>query len=184
MVNKHDPTQTGKHDYYAKEIPAEKEPEEYNHVERRAEILRIIIDRGNPYNVHQARLADRYGVSAATITKDMKRLRAYMDDAIGTEAKLTTRSVFENAVKQLQDEGEHAQAFDLVMRWNKWLQSIGQQEQAPSKHEVDADVTTREAGTETETWELVEDTDDSIEGNGVPEELDAAPASNDADEGE
>jgi len=127
-------------DYHQVNIPGGTPPEDYHWTERRAEILDLILERGTPYGIKQVRLAERYEVSEGQISQDMDRLREYVDKTLGQHAKLTTRAVFENAVEEAREQGNWREAFDLAMEWNEWLQSIGAQEQAPDRHEVQAEV--------------------------------------------
>lgn len=140
-------------DYEAVVIPDGKPPEEYTWAERRAEILRMVKAKGSPYALKKTDLADHYGVAPSTITKDFYRLAEYVDEYIGRHSKITARSAMEKAVKELQDEGEWSAAFNVAMQWNRWLQSIGEQERVPAS----VDITTREADTETDEYVFVED---------------------------
>lgn len=158
------PRQYDEPDYYNLEVPDDKDPSEYHYTERRAAILNLIIQRGSPYAIPtQTELAERYDVAQSSISKDLEHIRDHVDEHLGGDAKLTTRVVYERAVRELMDEGKHEEAFDIVMKWNKWLQDIGEQEQVASKHQVDADVTTREAASETDEYVLVEDADEALE---------------------
>lgn len=140
-------------DYEGIKIPSDADPEDYTYGERRAEILALVKERGSPYAIKKVNLADRYGVSPATITKDFKRLADYVDGNIGKHAKITARAAMEKAVKELQDEGEWAAAFNVAMRWNQWLQSIGEQERVTPEMTV----THREEDVSTDDYEIVSD---------------------------
>ena len=60
-------------DFAAVSIPSEP-PTEYDHVERRAELLQQVRDLGHPSMIHQGEAAERYGVSQQQITKDLDRI--------------------------------------------------------------------------------------------------------------
>lgn len=127
-------------DYYQVDIPAQKDPEDYTYVERRAEILGLILDKGSPHGIKQARLADRYDVSPSQISQDMDRLRNHVEEHLGRQAKLTTRASYQKTVQKLQEEGEWKKAWDVIMDWNQWLQDTGHQEQEPDKHEISGEI--------------------------------------------
>jgi len=131
-------------DYWDIEPPADTPPEDYSTHERRAEVLRLVIEAGSPYAINQSRLADRYGVHRSTISRDMDRLRETVDDHLGRDAKLTTKAVFEAAVEELLAEDDwraKKAALDAVMDWNEWLADIGEQDREPDR--VEADIRTR-----------------------------------------
>lgn len=140
--------------YYAYKIPRHKQPEDYTYIERRAEILQYILQRGSPYAVHQSRLADRYGVTDGQISQDMDRLRKHVTEHLGDEAKLTTRTVFEKTVRELQAQGEWKDAWDVVMDWNNWLADIGEQRREPTHVAQDVSV---DDGTTTESYSILTD---------------------------
>ena len=127
-------------DYYQVDVPQQKDPEDYHYTERRAEILQLILDRGTPHGINQNRLAERYDVSASQISQDMDRLRTHVDQHLGRQAKMTTRAAYQQTVKNLQDEGEWKEAWQVIMDWNHWLQDIGKQEQEPDKHEISGEL--------------------------------------------
>lgn len=143
-------------DYEAIKVPHGTDPKDYSYAERRAEILAMVKERGSPYALKKTSLADRYDVVPSTITKDFKRLASYVDERIGQHAKITARSAMEKAVTELQKEDKWVEAFGVTMEWNRWLQSIGEQERAPSQ----VDVRHGDMPTETDSYEIVADTED------------------------
>lgn len=157
-------------DYEAIEIPDGDDPQEYHYTTRRAEILQAVKSRGNPYSFNRRQLADRYDVHPSNITRDFQRLAEYIEANIGEDAKVTARTAMEKAVVNAQNEGEYAKAFYIAMEWNRWLQSIGEQERAPSK----IDATVREAAMEGDEYTLITDDDeiqaDPLEGEAMADE--------------
>lgn len=145
---------TDEPNYYAYNIPQHKPPEDYTYIERRAEILQYILQRGSPYAVHQSRLADRYGVTDGQISQDMDRLQKHVTEHLGDEVKLTTRVVFEKTVRELQAQGEWKDAWDVVMDWNEWLADIGEQHREPMH--VAQDVAVGD-GASTESYSILTD---------------------------
>ncbi len=129
-------------DYYHIDVPQQTDPEDYEWWERRAEILNLILDRGTPHGINQARLAERYDVSQSQISQDMDRLRQHVDQHLGQHAKMTTRAVYQKAIEDAQDRGEWREAFEIAMQWNEWLQDIGEQETEPEQHEISGELST------------------------------------------
>lgn len=127
--------------YAAMEPPDETPVDEYTTHERRAEILQLIREAGSPFAITQARLAERYDVHESTISRDMTRLRESIDDHLGNDAKLLTRTLLEKTVRELHREGEWKAAWDVVMDWNDWLADVGEQHREPDR--VEADVRSR-----------------------------------------
>lgn len=127
-------------DYTALEPPVDTSPDEYDTHERRAEILDLLVEAGNPFDIKQVRLADRYDVHESTISRDMDRLRESVDEHLGTDAKFTTRTLYQNLVKDLLAEDDwkaKAKAWDIQMDWNRWLADLGEQHREPKKSEID-----------------------------------------------
>jgi len=131
--------------YAAMEPPDDKPIGEYTTHERRAEILRLLKEAGSPFAIKQCRLAERYDVHESTISRDMDRLRESVDAYLGQDAKLTTRTLFEKTVRELQNDGEWKAAWDVVVDWNEWLADLGEQHREPRRSEVGVDVTSRHA---------------------------------------
>ena len=133
-------------DYSTIKPPDEKPKPEFDHHERRADLLRRVISAGSPYAVNQSNLADEYAVDRSTICRDMKRLRESVDDALGDDAKLTARTVFERVLEDLHDADDwraSRAAFETVMDWQEWLAELGEQHREPNRSELDVDVRSR-----------------------------------------
>lgn len=148
-------------DYNSIEVPENQDPEDYHYTTRRAEILQIIKSRGNPYSIKKVDLADRYDVDPSIITRDFHRLRDFIHEHLGDNAKVTARSAMERAVVEEQQDDNYAKAFYIALDWAKFLQSVGEMETAPMR----AEVTHKEADTTGEEYSVVtdEDPDDFIE---------------------
>jgi hypothetical protein len=131
--------------YATMEPPEDTPVDQYSTHERRAEILHLIKEAGSPFAITQVRLAERHGVHESTISRDMDRLRESIDDHLGNDAKLLTRTLLEKTVQELQAEGEWKAAWDVVMDWNEWLADLGEQHREPDRSEVDVDMDARTA---------------------------------------
>ena len=127
-------------DYSTIEPPEGKRSEEYTHHERRADLLREIVDAGSPFAINQSELAEDYGVDRSTVCRDMKRIRESVDDALGADAKLTARAVFERALEDFHEADDwraSRAAFEAAMDWQQWLADLGEQHREPNRSEVD-----------------------------------------------
>lgn len=126
--------------YLEIEPPSGKPIEEFTTHERRALLLRAVIDEGSPHAVNQSHFADQCGVHRSTISRDMDRLRESIDEHLGDDAKLTTRALYESIVGDLLNEDDwkaKKAAWDIVMDWNDWLAEIGEQHREPTRSELD-----------------------------------------------
>lgn len=85
-------------DYAAVNIPP-KPPTEYDHFERRAELLQQVRDLGHPSMIHQGEAAERYGVSQQQISKDLDRIAEYVEANLGARHELTIDAVFQRSIQ-------------------------------------------------------------------------------------
>jgi hypothetical protein len=91
-------------DYAAVQVPT-KPPTEYSYVERRAELLQLVQNRGHPGALNQNELADRYDVSQQQISKDLDRLDEFIRSRLAHRRDLKLGSALDRALKgALQDE--------------------------------------------------------------------------------
>ena len=125
-------------DYRAVPRPQNKTPTDYTHRERRAELVRLMRGAGDPnLGQSQYQLADRYGVSQPTISKDFTRIRESMRHHLGDDITLKADLVFDNAIEELQDQGEYYKAAQLMVKWLDWLADFGHLEREPDRAEVE-----------------------------------------------
>lgn len=118
-------------------IPDDKAREEYTYNERRAEILKMIEEKGHPWGFNYSQLGREYGVSHEQIRKDFKKLKEYYCNRVGSEAKETSELAYRRIVKGHMDNGEYDKARKALDSWNSWLQDTGAQEKEPKKHELE-----------------------------------------------
>ncbi|AAM88768.1 hypothetical protein PhiCh1p96 [Natrialba phage PhiCh1] len=123
-------------EYGAIDIPEEKHPTEYSYVERRAEILSLIERAGHPRAITQTELAKRYDTSQSNISKDFDRLRDYVHDRVGDDAKVVSELVYNRAIQDLLDEGDAYKAAKVVKMRDEWLFDLGELERAPDRVDV------------------------------------------------
>lgn len=124
----------GSLDYSQIEIPTEKPRDEWTYAERRAEILKLILEAGHPGLLSRKQLAEMYGVSATQITQDINQITDGIRDWMGKDADLVTQAVYHKAVKghlQSDDLKDHAKAAELIRAWNEHLYKSGLRKAAP-----------------------------------------------------
>lgn len=126
--------------YVDVDTPSEKPPTEYNHVERRAEILRLILRAGHPdMRPTQERLAQRYGVAQSTISRDLDAIADEIAGALGEHDMRDAWVVVRSSIRELKEQGEHYRAAKLQLDWLDWLGRAGHIQLAPERHEVKQD---------------------------------------------
>jgi len=134
---------TNKIDYSTIEIPDDEPPEEYHYTARRAELLEHILREGSPSAINQSRLAERFDVTQGQISQDVDALGEHIADGLGGRATLETRAAFERIRRELFDEGEWKDAWEVIVDWNEWLADMGEQHREPDRSELDVDVRSR-----------------------------------------
>ena len=101
-------------------IPKNKDPKSYFVTERRAEILRLIVEAGHPDLVSRAMLINRYGITGGMISKDFKAIGREIIKELGTDAQFVTSVIFKKALKKLMT-GTNKDIFNaakLAKDWN------------------------------------------------------------------
>jgi len=159
-------------------IPTNKPPEQYSYTERRAELLTFILEAGHPDLVSRTKFADRYDVNPSTITRDIQTLEEEAAEELGSDAEFIVDTLFRktlrNAAQDMQDnELTLNEVARLLDTYKGWLLDTGKVERAPDKHELDADVTQREALLNTDDYAIITDESDidtDDEGVFVPED--------------
>ena len=109
-------------DYAAVSIPS-KPPTEYDHVERRTELLQQVRDLGHPSMIHQGEAAERYGVTQQQISKDLDRIAEYVEENLGARHELTIDAVFQRSMEGLLEEGEYRKAARTAKDYDEWVTS-------------------------------------------------------------
>lgn len=125
--------------YRAADVPDDIPASEYSYVQRRAEILELVEEAGHPDALTKTRLAERYGVSPAQITKDFKRLRDYIRETLGHQRHAISESLYRKALKEYTDRGEYDKAIDALESWNEWLREEGARDTEPEEQNVNVD---------------------------------------------
>lgn len=128
----------GSIDYSNIEIPRDKPPTDWTYAERRAEILKLILEAGHPGLVSRTELAKRYGVTPTQITMDINQITEGIREHMGKDADLVTQAVYQKAIKghlKSDDLKDHKTAADLIKSWNEHLYRAGIRKAAPDQIE-------------------------------------------------
>lgn len=128
-------------DYADVFIPVNIPTTEYSVDERRATILQTIFRHGHPHAVKQKEYAEMFGVTQQQISLDVKAVREYIVDNLGSNSKELTQSAFERCYRELLESGKPKDAFDTVMQWNKWLENRGVVTKEPEKIQIEGRIT-------------------------------------------
>jgi DNA-binding FadR family transcriptional regulator len=118
--------------------PDEREPEDYTTAERRAAIFDRIEQAGHYRALQRSyrELGDHYGVSHTTIRNDITAVLEWQKDNLSPHAEAELESLKTRAVEQLLEQGEPAEAYELMRKHYEALQDMGERERPPDKHEV------------------------------------------------
>ena len=113
-------------DYFATEPPAETAPEDYTTAERRAAVLRAVLEAGSPRLINQSRLAERFDVHRSTICRDLDRIATSTEEHLDDDTVFSTRAIYENVLEELleaaDDDWRAAKAaWDITLDWNEWV---------------------------------------------------------------
>jgi transposase len=128
--------------YRALSAPEDKSRPEYSYVERRAELYDLVEQAGHYRNLERSQrdLARRYGVSQATIQKDLKRIREWKADRLGDHAEAELETLKTRAVEQLLDAGKPDKAYYLMMNHYETLMEAGVKQSAADEVQVDGNM--------------------------------------------
>jgi len=132
-----------KHDYSTVAIPNDLNQKDYDTRQRRAEIYERIRDKGFGGLDTYRNLAEEYGVkSPNSIKQDIEDIRKYMLEEDFNREKFRTK-ISDNlmwAAKKAREENDYSEASKIAKRINKYMQSIGVEEEEPDKVEVERSV--------------------------------------------
>lgn len=156
-------------DYLEIPVPEEKPKTDWNYYERRAELADRIRQQGHPTGFNYAAIGREFDVSRETIRHDFEKLRDYFREHIGRDAKMTADLAYRKIVREALEPDEdgnvdHDAARRALDSWTHWLFETGEEPRAPKR--VDADVTTREADKESESYRVLDTDDETIEAEG------------------
>ncbi len=121
-------------------IPKDKKPNEYTAQERRAEILKLIIQAGSPKTLSRTELAERYSLSISQVSQDFKAIAKECEKLIGKDAKYRTSIIYEKYLGMASKAKtliEAEKGLKLLDGWNNWLFNIGKQKKVAEKIIID-----------------------------------------------
>jgi hypothetical protein len=119
--------------------PPDKNPEDYTPAERRAELFDAIERAGHYRNLQRSyrQLGEQYGVSKQQIRKDIVRILEWKEEHLSPHAKVELETLKTKAVQELLDRGEVAKAYRIMSKHYENLQSMGEEDAEPTRHELD-----------------------------------------------
>lgn len=112
-------------------IQKEKNPKDYFPYERRAEMLKLVIEVGHPDALNRSQLAERYGISQSMISKEFKKIKKEIIKNIGTDADVIMETVFRKTIKKgIKSENirDNVAAAQVAKMWYDWLFDIGKRQ--------------------------------------------------------
>ena len=135
-------------DYLNLDIPEDKDPREYNHAERRREIVEYIKKYQDPALVPKSKLADRYDVSNGQISHDFNQITDYLeeynDEHIGQRVKIFLNNIFDELVEKKKTRmvdgkkvdknlspRELKELYDFTREHADWLVKLGSIDSEP-----------------------------------------------------
>jgi len=128
--------------YAAIELPDDKLRSEYNYNERRAALLRIVRQKGDPDAVTFSDVATKFDVDKSAISRDMKRVTAWIAHNLDPEkARAFSDSAYRKCIRELMDQGEFGKATRALDSWNDWLADEGLRSSEPDELEVSGELT-------------------------------------------
>lgn len=122
--------------YAAIELPNDKPRPEYNYNERRAALLRIVRQKGDPDAVTFSDVAKKFDVTRQTISKDMKRITAWIAHNLDPQkARAFSDSAYRKCIRELMEQDEYGKAARALDSWNDWLAEESVRDPEPDKYE-------------------------------------------------
>ena len=122
-------------------IPNGKNPKKYTHIERRAEIFKLMKAASHPNDIGTLQaLGDHYGKTASVIGDDKKILLKWYGDRILDNHEQKTNMRYEKIVETLMKSGDNkaiAQASRVMTDWNNFLFNIGKVDKVAEKQEIE-----------------------------------------------
>lgn len=128
-----------KESYLSVGIPKNKDPKLYNVYQRRANILKLIIDAGHIRAFSQSFLAELHGVGQPQICADIKALKPDLLTLHGEDLESDTELAVRKATKSLlqsKSEKDQERAARLLMDYHSHLQTTGIKKKVADQIEV------------------------------------------------
>jgi hypothetical protein len=126
-------------DYSVIPIPREGDPTKYFVEERRALLLKLILEAGHPALISQPECAKMFGVSQQMISKDIEAIKESIVTSIGNDSEFITEMIYKKTLKDLMNTKSSKDKFlatKVLESWNNWLFDSGRKDRAASKVEL------------------------------------------------
>lgn len=106
--------------------------------ERKAYLLQLIMQRGSSSMICRTEMAERFQISIARISQDLKALDYWIADNIdGKRVHSLVIANFTRAHQKLLEDEKYERAFNLALTFTGYLAQLGIIEKAPSRHELE-----------------------------------------------
>lgn len=149
-----------KADYENVVLDEEKDRSNYSYVERRTAIYNLIKNKGDPKQLPKYKnLADQFDVTKSQIGQDVERIKEYIKENLGKDAKVRTDFIYDKAIEKKVQNNQWVDAVEMIERKNNWLFNIGRQE----KHNKDDVNVAVGVDNRTQVNQLMERLDDGLE---------------------
>lgn len=121
--------------------PDDTAKEDYTPGERRAEIFDLIEQAGHYRNLQRSyrQLGNQYGVTKQQIRKDIVRVLEWKADNLSPHAEAELETLKTKAIQTKLDENKPGEAYDIMSKHLENLQTLGEIQREPEKHEVEFD---------------------------------------------
>ena len=92
-------------------------------MERRAELLQLVEEAGEPSDLNQTQLADDYGVSQQQISKDLSRLADHVRERMVDRDRraFVVESVVRRSLRGMMEDGDWRKAAQTAMEYDDWI---------------------------------------------------------------
>lgn len=130
---------TNRPDYWNVEIPdpAETTMKEWGCHERRAYLLRKIVDAGDPHMINQTQMAKVFNVNQSSISRDIKRIQQSIVEHLDQDQLVSELIQGYKTLKKKSAQVEDWSSYHKALKFYKeLLMEAGIIEKEPEKHEV------------------------------------------------
>jgi len=123
--------------YWNIPIPEDKDPKRFSTNERRAQLLLMILEKGDPNLIHKSRMAAYYGVNQSTVSRDIQMIaRSLRDNTTLDEIQFQIDVTFRKLRIEALRRDDPALLLKVNQSWISWLFDTGTVERATSKHDL------------------------------------------------
>jgi len=130
--------------YYEVPIPMDKPKSDWNYNERRAFILRRIIEVGDPQLISRTKISNLFDVSQQQISKDINKISKSINQHIDeSKLKMEIETAFRTIKHKAIEQDDYNLYRKAVNDWKDWMFQSGHLDREPEKikHEGIGEIT-------------------------------------------